>query len=104
MIVIHLCGTQGVLDIPTIHEDCNGNLELCEDGLVLGDSDHVVYACPDCDRWLFKSSELKWASPTGYWQSPSLTLIKPYYHNESEQLTCPHCGWCAELRFFSYRG
>lgn len=104
MIVVHLCDTQSVLDIPTIHKNRDGTLELCEDGVSTEASEHLVYACPDCDRWLFQSSELRWANSDGYWKSPAHTLQKPCYDIPTEIIKCVHCDWTIRLFFFSYGG
>ena len=103
MIVILLTSTRDVLFLPCISGDKN-DLVLCEDGLDRGDSAHIIYACPSCSAWLFKSSELKWADRDGYWKSPPHTLQKPCYDIPTETITCPSCSWTSKFDFFSYMG
>ena len=104
MIVLLLADTMGSVNRPTIDKDCNGVLELCEDGLDREDRKHLVYGCPGCGTWLFDSSELRWAYQDGYWKSPAHTLQKPCYDIPTEIIKCPSCDWTTKLFFFSYGG
>jgi len=89
---------------PSISEDINGHLMLCEDGLDSEDSKRIVYACPCCHSWLFNSSTLRWSARDGYWLSPGHTLTDQKYNSENEIITCPGCEWATKLEFFSSFG
>ena len=104
MIVLMLADNRNTVQCPSIADNGDGNLMLCEDGLGREDSACIWYRCPDCHKWLFQSSELKWADRDGYWRGPEHTLQKPIYNSENEHITCPDCEWTTKLEFFSYGG